>query len=234
MIPSLTQTMFFSRCTFRPALTGLSALTMAFLAAGCASNGHPSAGASMPDATRAHARSHDSAADVVAIRSTNPLAPETAASPLGAPSSAGASCGVPDFESSFLTRINQYRAKGANCRTAGQFEAARPLVWNAMLHQAATGHSQEMATKNHFSHTSLDGRTMLNRINATGYNPSAIGENIAASDSTLIAVVDGWMASDHHCANVMKAAFRDVALTCVASSNGKYAAYWTMDVGTPR
>ena len=141
---------------------------------------------------------------------------------------------MPDFESSFLIRINQYRAKGANCHTAGQFESARPLVWNALLQQAATGHSQEMATKNHFSHTSLDGRTLFNRITTTGYAWSSVGENIATSDSTVIAVVDGWMASDNHCANVMKATFRDVALTCVASSTGKHGAYWTMDVGTPR
>ena len=141
---------------------------------------------------------------------------------------------MPDLESSFLTRINQYRAKGANCHTAGQFESARPLVWNALLQQAAIGHSQEMAAKNYVSHTSLDGRTMFNRISATGYAWSSIGENIAASDSTVIAVVDGWMASDSHCANVMKTTFRDVALTCVASSTSKYGAYWTMDVGTPR
>ena len=199
-----------------------SALTIAFFAAGCASTGN------------AFAVGSDSDVDVAALRSRKPPNAQTAASPLTAPGSGGASCGVPDFESSFLTRINQYRAKGAICRTAGQFKSARPLVWNALLQQAAAGHSQEMATKNYLSHTSLDGRTMLARINATGYAWSGVAENIAGSDSTVIAVVDGWMASDHHCANVMKAAFRDVALTCVASPASHYGTYWTMDVATPR
>ena len=226
------QTTFFSLRILRSALPGQSALTaviaptFALLAAGCASTDNLSGGA--------QARLHDSPADVAALRPRTPPTPTTAASPLTMPASAGGSCGLPDFESSFLTRINQYRAKGANCRTAGQFEPAQPLVWNVLLQQAAIGHSQEMAAKDYFSHTSLDGRTMLNRINATGYVWSSIGENIAASKSTVIAVVDGWMASDNHCANLMKAAFRDVALACVVSPASKYGAYWTMNVGTPR
>ena len=233
MILLSIQTPFLSPRILRSVLPGLIALTFAFLAAGCASNDNSSGDASMPSTTRTQARLHDSAADAAALRSKIPPTPTTAASPLTT-ASAGGSCDVPDFESSFLIRINQYRAKGANCHTAGQFDPARPLVWNVLLLQAATGHSQEMAAKNYFSHTSLDGRTMLNRINATGYIWSSIGENIAASSSTVIAVVDGWMASDNHCATIMKTTFRDVALTCVASSTNKYGAYWTMDVGAPR
>ena len=91
-----------------------------------------------------------------------------------------------------------------------------------------------MATKNYFSHTSLDGRTMVSRINATGYVWSTIGENIAAGYPTVNAVVDGWMASDGHCANIMNAAFQDVGLACVASSTSTYRTYWTMDAGKPR
>ena len=56
-----------------------------------------------------------------------------------------------------------------------------------------------MATQNYFSHTSADGRTLADRINATGYAWSALGENIAAGYPSVNAVVDGWMASDGHC-----------------------------------
>jgi len=220
MITTPIEIMFFSPRILRPALAGLTTL---FLATGCASN-----------TTRDDAKWRDGPVDATALRLKPSPIPTATASPLTTPASAGASCGLPDFESSFLTRINQYRAKGANCRTAGQFGAAQPLVWNALLQQAASGHSQEMATKNYVSHTSLDGRTMRDRINATGYAWSSIGENIAASDSTVIAVVDGWMASDIHCANLMKTVFQDVALTCAASSISKFPAYWTMNVGTPR
>jgi uncharacterized protein YkwD len=141
---------------------------------------------------------------------------------------------LPDFQSSVLTRINLYRAAGASCRTAGQFASAQALVWNALLLQAALGHSQDMATNDYFSHTSLDGRTMADRVNATGYSWSALGENIAAGYSTAETVVDGWMASDGHCANLMNPNFRDVGVACVASSTSKYRSYWTMDAGRQR
>ena len=148
--------------------------------------------------------------------------------------STGATCGLPDFQASALARINQYRASGASCRTAGQFASAAPLRWNNQLLQAATGHSQDMAAKNYFSHTSQDGRSMVDRINAAGYAWSTIGENIAAGYPSVNAVIDGWMASDGHCANVMNAAFQDVALACIASSSSSYGTYWTMNAGRSR
>lgn len=187
----------------------LVGLTIAFVQPGCASNDSPPA---------------------VAVIAVVALTPATVTAPV----TTGANCGLADLESSSLDRINQYRAKGANCRTAGQFAATRPLVWNALLQRAASSHSQDMATKNYVSHTSLDGRSMFDRINATGYGWSAVGENIAATVPSVNAVVDGWMASDKHCANLMKAVFREMALTCEASTTSKYGAYWTMDVGAPR
>ena len=91
-----------------------------------------------------------------------------------------------------------------------------------------------MAANNYFSHTSLDGRTFVDRINATGYAWSTIGENIAAGYPTVNAVIDGWMASDGHCANLMNPAFKDVGVACVAAASSTYKSYWTMDAGKPR
>ena len=91
-----------------------------------------------------------------------------------------------------------------------------------------------MAVQNYFSHTSKDGRSMVDRINATGYTWSTVGENIAAGYPTVNAVVDGWMASDGHCANIMNPAFKDVAVACVPSSTSTYRSYWTMDAAKPR
>jgi uncharacterized protein YkwD len=61
-----------------------------------------------------------------------------------------------------------------------------------------------------------------------------VGENIAAGYASVNAVVDGWMASDGHCANVMGANFRDVGVACVAASGSRYGSYWTMNLGRPR
>ena len=108
-------------------------------------------------------------------------------------------------------------------------------VPNGSLAQAALGHSEDMAARNYFSHTSADGRSMVDRIDATGYAWSALGENIAAGYPSINAVVDGWIASDGHCANLMNPAFRDMALACVpGTASSTYRTYWTLELGRPR
>jgi uncharacterized protein YkwD len=160
----------------------------------------------------------------------------TASSAASAPGIAsGSTCGLADFRTAALTRINQYRASGANCGTAGTFGAATALVWNNALTQAAEGHSQDMAANNFFSHTGSAGSTLAQRVDATGYGWSALAENIAAGQVTINQAVDGWMASDGHCANMMNPNLADIGLVCVSgSSSDTYPTYWTMDLGRPR
>ena len=91
-----------------------------------------------------------------------------------------------------------------------------------------------MAANNYFSHTSRDGRSMVDRVNATGYGWLTLGENIAAGYPTVDSVIDGWMASDGHCANMMNPNFREVGLACVANPASTYKTYWTMNAGKAR
>ena len=140
-----------------------------------------------------------------------------------------------EFAASALARINQWRASGADCHSAGRFAPTAPLAWNTLLTQAAAGHSQDMATRNYFSHTSPDGVTMVDRVNAAGYLWSRLGENIAAGYPSVNAVVDGWIASDGHCANLLNPDLRDMGMACVAgTASSSYRTYWTLDLGTPR
>ena len=147
----------------------------------------------------------------------------------------GSTCGIANFQSAALARVNQYRASGASCRTAGSFAAASALRWSGALTQAAEVQSLDMKTNNFFSHTGSNGSTLAQRINATGYAWSAIAENIAGGQTTINGVVDGWMASDGHCANLMNPNLADMGLVCVAgTASNAYLTYWTMDLGRPQ
>lgn len=157
----------------------------------------------------------------------------TAATPASVP--AAASCGITDFAAAALASINQRRAAGASCGSLGNFASAAPLRWNALLAQAAAAHSADMAALDYFSHTSADGRSMSDRINATGYAWAGLGENIAAGYPDIASVVDGWMHSDGHCANLMNPAFDEVGLACAPGAAGsRYAQYWTQDLARAR
>ena len=144
-------------------------------------------------------------------------------------------CGLSDFSTRILQRINTLRASGANCGSSGQFAPAPAVGWNAQLTQAADGHSQDMAAQNYFDHTSRDGRTFSQRIDATGYVWSTVGENIAAGYPSVDAVMDGWIQSAGHCANLMNANFTEIGVACVpGTSSTAYNNYWTMDLARPR
>lgn len=144
-------------------------------------------------------------------------------------------CGLSNFQAEALQRINAHRARGASCGGYGFFAPTTALQWSGALQTAAATHSSDMATRNFFSHTGSDRSNAGTRITRAGYAWSAWGENIAAGQSSVQAVVDGWMASPGHCANLMKPTFRHVGLACVkGGSSNTYRSYWTLDLAKPR
>jgi uncharacterized protein YkwD len=121
-------------------------------------------------------------------------------------------------EGQILTRVNAERAK-AGCEA---------VALDARLTAAAAGHAQDMARNNYFSHTSRDGRTFVDRITAQGY-PVPRSENIAAGQPTVTAVMDAWMASAGHRANILDCSA--VAMGAASAKGGSYGIYWVQDFG---
>lgn len=98
------------------------------------------------------------------------------------------------------------------------------------LTQAAQAFSVDMAVRNFFDHVSPDGKDPGDRIEATGFNWLAYGENIAFGQQTPREVMTAWLASEGHCENLFKPEFT------VAGYGIGYAgtrAYWTQDFGRP-
>lgn len=160
-------------------------------------------------------------------------APGPAAAPGPAPSGADITCGLANFNAEALQLINERRAAGATCGARGAFAPAPALAWQTQLTSAAYGHSRDMADQNYFSHDSLDGRTMATRVTATGYGWSSLGENIAAGQPDVSAVIAAWMGSDGHCANIMNPRFTEFGLACARNDASRYRIYWTLDLGRP-
>lgn len=141
---------------------------------------------------------------------------------------ASTSCGLPDFRDSLLQQINAARSTGRTCGSTA-WPAVRSLAWNDLLFSASAKHAADMALNNYFDHTSLDGRTLGQRVTAEGYRWRAVGENIAAGQGSVSAVVQGWLASEGHCRNLMSSHFNDVGVACVWSARG--TPYWVMNLG---
>ncbi|MDO8695590.1 MAG: CAP domain-containing protein [Pseudomonas sp.] len=131
-----------------------------------------------------------------------------------------------------LETINSARTQPRQCG-AQAFAASPPLVWNATLATAAEQHSRAMANGNFFDHKDRDGRTPGDRAELAGYVGQQIGENIAAGHDSARQVVDGWLASPGHCANLMNPEFRELGAAYAVDPKSDAGIYWTAMFGTP-
>jgi len=159
---------------------------------------------------------------------TAPLLPvptETSA-PSPTESSSPASCS-PDvnrtFESEVIQLINQERGK----------EGFPPLAEQSQLTQAARLHSQDMGCNQFFSHVSPTAGDVTTRVSAQGYSFSAIGENIAAGQTTPASVVQAWMNSTGHRANILNGSYTQIGVGYAYLGGENAGVFWTLLVGAP-
>jgi len=131
-----------------------------------------------------------------------------------------------------LEAINAARAQARQCGPQ-QMSATTPLSWNDTLAGAAQSHSRAMANQNFFDHVDRDGRTPGDRAELAGYSGSRIAENIAAGLDSPRKVLDGWLASPGHCANLMNPQLRELGAAYAADPKSDAGIYWTALFGTP-
>ncbi|MBB1262345.1 CAP domain-containing protein, partial [Streptomyces alkaliterrae] len=106
-----------------------------------------------------------------------------------------------------------------------------PVRSNSLLQTAAQRHSQDMANRDYFDHTNPDGAGPSDRITAVGYQWSRTGENIAMGQRTPADVMNAWMNSPGHRANILNCAFTELGVGIHDAPGG---IRWTQKFATPR
>lgn len=175
-----------------------------------------------------------------------PLAiePENASQALFAQASDVSVCGTPDpaQEVIYLTNIERFNNGGLP-----------PLKGVTELMNSSYLHSVAMAERNFFAHCDLDTKKLpWTRMQDAGYHYSWAGENIAAGYTVPASVMNGWMNSSGHRANILSTNFREIGVgyyhypgdtpdtrrdhdgDCNADgqANASYYRYWTQNFGS--
>lgn len=145
---------------------------------------------------------------------------------------ARADCGWPDLPRQALAKLNDYRAAGARCGTAGRITGSPALRWQPQLARAAAAHLDEQVALGRLSHASADGGALTQRLDAVGYPWQAAAENLAAGQPSLELLLLDWMRSPAHCANLMNPTYQDAALACRRADDGRL--YWALVLGRAR
>lgn len=98
-----------------------------------------------------------------------------------------------------------------------------PLSLNSALCDVAQLRADE--TVQSFSHTRPNGTSCFTAIDEAGISYRTVGENIAAGQATPASVMDSWMNSEGHRANILNGDFTSIGIGYVKAPSG-YGHYW--------
>jgi uncharacterized protein YkwD len=143
--------------------------------------------------------------------------PAAAATPAPEPAAAPAPAADPSREGEVLALVNAARAS-AGCA---------PLVADGGLAGVARAHSADMRDRDFFDHTNPDGVDPFQRAEQAGQT-NARAENIAYGQDSPAAVMDAWMNSSGHRANILNCELRTLG---VGIADGPGGPWWTQLFG---
>jgi uncharacterized protein YkwD len=104
---------------------------------------------------------------------------------------------------------------------------------NATLTRVAMAYSQRMAREGFYGHMDPQGKGVSERIAAAGYLAQASAENIARGQADPASVVEGWLKSPGHRANIMNPELREIGAGYAVIATPPYFHYWTHVFATP-
>lgn len=119
---------------------------------------------------------------------------------------------VLNYEREVIRLVNEIRVKNGLSELKENWELSRVARYK----------SQDMKDNNYFSHTSPVYGSPFEMIKNFGISYKSAGENIAKGYATPQAVVNAWMNSSGHRANILNASYTQIGVGYVASGN-----YWT-------
>jgi uncharacterized protein YkwD len=125
-----------------------------------------------------------------------------------------------------LNLVNKARQNGHYCGKKW-YPAVTRLSWNESLEKAARQHSEDMFNKNYFSHKGSNGGYVDDRLYAQHYFWTSCGENVAYGMLYEDEVIEEWLNSPGHCANIMNPAYTQMGAWVTGL-------YWTQVLAKPQ
>lgn len=133
-----------------------------------------------------------------------------------------------DYEQQVVDLVNAQRAS----------QSLPPLKRVTELDQAARYHANDLGQDGYFQHDSYDGAggttfvcAWSTRIGTFYSNWNSLAENIAAGYATPQDVMNGWMTSSGHKANILSTSNWEIGVGYAEVNGSPYYQYWVQDFG---
>ncbi len=140
---------------------------------------------------------------------------------------------APEISRRMLMAVNAARSKARRCGS-DPAPAAGPVRLSGVLERAARAHAADVANQGRMSHIGSDGSTPSQRATRANYAWRAVGENVAAGQTTPEAAVQSWLESPGHCTNLMGARFTEMGIAYAVDLESPDGIYWVQLLATPR
>jgi uncharacterized protein YkwD len=124
-----------------------------------------------------------------------------------------------------LGLINEARSNARRCGRK-RFQATTPLKQAAALEHAARVHAEDMAARNFLGHKGSDESMPAERATRAGYPWVSVAENVAAGQTTAVEVVNTWLTSPGHCANLMDPRYTESGAARATNPDSERGIYW--------
>lgn len=110
------------------------------------------------------------------------------------------------------------------CNIERKEHGLSPLTLDTTITKAAMIRANELITN--FDHTRPNGESCYTALKEAGASFWSAGENIAAGYTSPKDVVEGWLNSEGHRANILSENFNKIGIGYVYSTGNSYGHYW--------
>jgi uncharacterized YkwD family protein/spore coat assembly protein SafA len=143
-----------------------------------------------------------------------PSTPSTPSTPSN-PSTPSGSTDITSLENEVVRLVNVERAKAG----------VPAITQNSEVGRVARIKSEDFVKNNYFSHTSPTYGSPFDMLKSFGITFTAAGENIASGQKTAADVMNSWMNSSGHKANILNSTYNKIGVGVAKDSSGSI--YWT-------
>jgi len=132
-----------------------------------------------------------------------------------------------------LELVNAARSEQRRCGRQ-RMRASPALTLSDALTRVAAAHAADMAANDYMGHRGSDGSEASERVTRAGYRWRSTGENVAAGQPDAETVVQAWLASPGHCANIMGPQFTEMGVAFKAAPQSDLRIVWAQVFATPQ
>ena len=130
------------------------------------------------------------------------------------------------LEDEVIAAVNMNRSMGGTCGAMSFPAGTASLTVSSELREAARCHALDMMKRDYFDSASPEGDRVGERVQATGYSYSSVGQDIGAGRATSALQIESWLGREGSCVHMLDPKFDEIGVGYAFGEMSMYKHYW--------